>query len=64
MFGQELGGALANEANAKTVNYTLQRELLGPVDLIEDVLGRLVAHTFQFQQIILGNLVNISDVLN
>ena len=64
MLGQELRRALADHANSEAVDDALERQLLRIFNLVENVLRRLVGEALQTQQILLGEVVDVSDVLD
>ena len=57
MLGQKLSGALTNKAYSEAVDYALERQLLGTLDLIKNILSRLIAHAFELEQVGLRQLV-------
>src|SRR5690349_15856908 len=61
---QEFSGALAHEADAQAVDNALQREFARRLNFVENVLGGLVAHALKFQQVQLGEAVNVGDILH
>src|SRR5207253_7008922 len=64
MLGQEFGGAFAHEADPEPINHTFHRSLLASLDFVEHVLCRLLAHAFQLEKIVLGQSVDIGDILD
>ncbi len=64
MLSQEFGGALADEADAQSINHAFQRQLAAGGDLVEHVLGGLFAHALELQEVVAGEAIEVGDVLD
>ena len=61
--GQQLGGALADIANAQGEDDPGQRSVLGCFDGGDDVGGRFLAHAFQAGDLLLRQRVNVGQAV-
>ena len=61
MGGEELGGALADEADAKAEQETGEARALRLLDLVEKGLRGLFAHAVELEEVFLAERVEVGE---
>src|SRR3984885_7451926 len=64
MLGQKLRRSLTHHANTETVDHAFQGQYLRILDLVQNVLCGFISHALEAEQISLGKLVNVGNVLH
>src|SRR6267142_2108298 len=64
MLGKKLRRALADKTYAQPVNHAFEWQLFGSLNFPEHILGRFLAHALKFQQIVLSETVEVSDIFH